>query len=77
MTGPLARLARFAHPRLVLLVLVGVALGLVGLVLVLTAGPTGHGLRLVGLRLAGLGGLVFAFGGSGLVAFFVFERGFD
>lgn len=65
------------HPRLTLLALAGVGLGLLGGLLWLTAAPVGHGLGTLGRRLATIGGLVFAFAASGIFAFAVFERGFD
>lgn len=74
---PLGPLARREHPRLAALVLLGAALGVVGGLLWLTAGPLGHGLGRAGLRLATLGVVVFAFAASGALAFAVFERGFD
>lgn len=68
---PLGWFARRAHPRLAALVLLGGAVALAGGLLALVGGET------LGLRLVVLGGLVFAFGGSGYVAFSVFERGFE
>lgn len=65
------------HPRLTLLALAGVGLGLLGGLLWFTAAPVGHGLGTLGRRIATLGGIVFAFAASGIVAFAVFERGFD
>lgn len=69
------RLARAAHPRLLLLVLVGAGLVVVGLLLWLLA-PT-LGLGDTGARIAILGALVFVLGASGYVAFAVFERAPD
>lgn len=77
MTAPFARLSRFAHPRLTVLTIAGTGVGLVGLVLFLTAASVGHGLESTGMRLGIFGALVAAFGASGLVAFTAFERGFD
>lgn len=77
--GPVdpGRLARFAHPRLAILGLLGTGLGLLGLLVFLTAAPVGHGFGTVGVRIVILGALVLAFAASGYVAFFVFERGFE
>ena len=67
-------LSRSAHPRLLVLLLAGAAVGLLGSVL-LVAG--GQGLRTLGFRLAVVGYLAFLAGASGYLAFAVFERGFD
>lgn len=74
--GALGWFAGRSHPRLVLLALAGAALGSFGGLLWLTAGPAGDRLGTPGLRLAALGGIVFAFAASGLVAFAVFDRRF-
>lgn len=68
---PLGWFARRSHPRLAALVLVGGAVALAGGLLALVGGET------LGLRVAILGALVCFFGGSGYVAFSVFERGFE
>ena len=65
-----------AHPRLLVLVVVGAAVGVVGTALVV-AGSGGRGLDALGLRLAVVGYLAFLFGASGYLAFTVFERGFE
>ena len=72
--GPLARRD---HPRLAALLVAGAVLAVSGALLWTTEGPLGHGLGRAGLRLATLGGIVFAFAASGALAFAVFERGFD
>lgn len=71
------RVAGRDHPRLTLLALASVGLGLLGGLLWITAAPVGHDLGTLGRRLAMLGGIVFAFASSGVVAFAIFERGFD
>lgn len=68
---PFGWFARRAHPRLAALVLIGAAVALVGGLLALIGGQR------LGVRIAFLGALVFFFGGSGSVAFYVFERGFE
>lgn len=68
---PLGWFARRAHPRLAAFALIGAAIALVGGLLALTGGER------LGIRLAVLGAVVFSFGGSGYVAFSVFERGFE
>lgn len=68
---PIGWFARRAYPRLAALVVLGAAVALAGGLLALVGGGT------LGLRLAALGTLVFAFGGSGYVAFSVFDRGFE
>lgn len=74
---PLGPLARRNHPRLATLLLAGAVLVGAGGLLWVTEGPLGHGLGRTGLRLATLGGIVFAFAVSGVIAFVVFEQGFD
>lgn len=77
--SPLApdQLARAAHPRLAVLVWLGAAVCLLGL-LVLVLGPAlGVGARRLGLQLAVVGTIGFLAGGSGYVAFGVFEAGFE
>ena len=70
-------LAGTAHPRLLVLVVVGAVVGVVGTALaVATPDPTSSFVTL-GVRLAVVGYLAFLLGGSGYVAFAVFERGFD
>lgn len=68
--NPLGWCARRTHPRLAAFVLLGTAVALVG-GLLSVVGLT------VGLRLAIIGALVFAFGASGYVAFGVFDHGFE
>lgn len=68
-----AALVRITHPRLVALVVVGIALGLLGTALTLE----GAGPRSIGTRLAIVGYLVALIAGSGFVAFRIFEHGFD
>ena len=69
-------LSRVHHPRLLVLVAIGAAVGGVGTALVLLAPDRGTSGTL-GLRLAVVGYLVFLVGASGYVAFLVFESGFD
>ena len=69
--------ARAAHPRLLALVAIGATVGLVGTALALATPGAGSGPGTLGFRLAVVGYLVFLVGGSGYVAFSVFERGFD
>lgn len=73
--GLFAGLGRFRHPRLVVLVVAGTLVGLVGTLLALL-GPA-SGFASFGPRLAILGAIVLLFGASGMLAFAVFERGFD
>lgn len=72
----LGPITRSAHPRLLTLVVLGAAIGVLGTALSL-AGPGPGELRGLGTRLAVVGYLVFLLGASGYVAFAVFERGFD
>lgn len=76
MIGPsvgLDWLARRAHPRLAAIAIFGAALAVGGAALELAhVGPT----RL-GYRLAVTGLIVMFFGGSGAIAFYAFERGFE
>ena len=72
----LGRLARAAHPRLLVLVIVGTLVGVLGTALLLLAPDRGAQATL-GRRLAVVGYLVFLIGASGYVAFLVFDRGFD
>lgn len=70
-SGVIEWFSRRAFPRLAALVTVGVAVGLVGTVLLLTAsGPS----RALGFRIAVVGYLVFLFGATGYLAFSVFSR---
>lgn len=73
----LDRRARRDRPRLSLLLALGAALGLLGVGVWLSAGPLGHDLGTAGLRVATVGLIVFVFAASGVIAFAVFERGFD
>ena len=61
------------HPRLAALVVLGAATALLGGALELAGAGPGR----LGYQLAVVGLLVLLFGGSGAVAFAVFERGFD
>lgn len=72
MTGRLTLLAdRVAHPRLALVVLVGGAVGVAGLLLWLAAGDA---LAVFGFRVAIVGYVVALVGLSGYVSVSVFER---
>lgn len=62
-----------AHPRLLVLLVVGVLIGFLGVILSL-ATPTGGDAGARGTRLAIVGTLVFLLGASGYLAFAAFER---
>ena len=70
-------LAGAAHPRLLALVVLGAAVGVVGTVLAVAGSGQGSGLGDLGFRFAVAGYLVFLLGASGYLAFTVFERGFE
>lgn len=70
-------LARVGHPRLVLLLLVGVALGMVGGIFWLSAAVVGRDVETAERWDALIGALVAVFAAPGVIAFAVFERTFD
>lgn len=76
-TAPFDRVARSAHPRLLLLVLLGAAVGLLGTLLAVVGPSVGLPVGGPAARIAILGALVFLAGASGYLAFTVFDRGFD
>jgi|GEM_PF-4735037 len=75
--SPLDRIARSAHPRLLLSTLLGAVVALLGAGLSVIAPAVGLGIRETAARIAILGALLFLAGGSGYLAFSVFERGFE
>lgn len=75
--APLDRIARSAHPRLLLLVLLGGVIGLLGTLFAVVGPAVGLSVGVPAARIAILGALVFLAGASGYLAFSVFDRGFD
>lgn len=76
-SGPLDRIARSAHPRLLLLMLLGAAVAVLGVVLIVVSPTIDLGNGEIAARIGILGALVFLAGASGYLAFSVFERGFE
>lgn len=70
-------LAGAAHPRLLVLLVVGAAVGVVGTALAIAGSGAGDGLATLGFRMAVVGYLALLFGASGYLAFTVFDRGFE
>lgn len=72
----LAIFAQSRHPRLLILSMLGVTIGLLGTAITLTdSGPDGA--STLGVQIAVVGYLTFLVGTSGYVAFSVFKHGFD